>query len=268
MPAELKILVDVAWYRLRRLEMANLAAAALIMLALRLPAHEIVVRLVFGALLNLFVYLNNDYLDVEDDAASPTKAGLKVAYLLNHKKEAVRAQIGLLGLLVGFGVVWGGGLLAAVALGGGVCWIYSARLKRMPFVDILAMIVWGIAMPMVAVPPGSEEGWRLLVQLGLFSGVFETVQVMRDHDEDARLGIRTTAVALGVIETKWLGRALLVGSGVYAALAFHPLLAFGPFAAVFLAVHRGSYDRYWNRIRLVLGGTFLLECAIVYLAGR
>jgi 4-hydroxybenzoate polyprenyltransferase len=267
MPAELKILIDVAWYRLRRFEMANLGAAMLIMLALRLPVFEIVARLVFGALLNLFVYLNNDYLDVEDDAASPTKAGRKVAYLQNHKPQAMRAQLGLLGLLSGFAVVWGGGLLAALALGAGVCWIYSAKLKRMPFVDVLAMIVWGVAMPMVAVPPGHADGWWLLAQLGLFSGVFETVQVMRDHDEDARLGIRTTAVALGVVETKWLGRALLVASGVFAALVFHPLLVAGPVAAAFLPVHRGAYDRYWNRIRLALGGTFLLECAIVYFAG-
>jgi 4-hydroxybenzoate polyprenyltransferase len=268
MPPELKILFDVAWYRLRKLEMANLFAAAIIMVALHLPAYEIVARLIFGALLNLLVYLNNDYLDVEDDAASPTKAGLKVAYLRNHAKEAVRAQIGLLGLLVGFAAVWGGGLLLALALGAGVCWIYSARLKRMPFVDILAMIAWGFAMPMVAVPPGHVDGWNLLVQLGLFSGVFETVQVMRDHDEDARLGIRTTAVALGLNETKWLARALLVGSGAFAALVFHPLLAAGPLVAVFLPLHRGGYDRYWNRIRAVLGVTFLIECAIVYFAGR
>ena len=266
MPAELKILVDVAWFRLRRLEMANLVAATAIMLALRLPPAELVARILFGALLNLLVYLNNDYLDVEDDAESPTKPSLKVAFLRGHKREAVRVQLGLLGLLVGFAVMWGGGLLTALVLGAGICWLYSARLKKIAGLDVMAMMVWGVAMPMVAVPPGSGDGWRLLIQLGLFSGVFETIQVMRDHDEDARLGIRTTAVVLGLVETKWLARAILIGAGLFAGLAFHPVVALAPIGAAFLSVDRG-YARYWNRVRLVLGSTFIVECAIVYFAG-
>ena len=98
------------------------------------------------------------------------------------------AQLGLLGVLVALALVWGGGLMLALIAGGGVCWAYSAGLKRVPILDVLAMIAWGIAMPLVGLAPDHPEGWLLLGQLGLFSGVFESIQVIRDHDEDAAMG--------------------------------------------------------------------------------
>ena len=46
----------------------------------------------------------------------------------------------------------------------------------------------------------------MALQLGLFSGVFETIQVLRDADEVAEEGVRTTAVALGKPRTLMLAR--------------------------------------------------------------
>jgi 4-hydroxybenzoate polyprenyltransferase len=265
MPAELKIILDVARYRLRRLEMANLAAAVAIMLALRLEAGELCVRAAFGVLLNLLVYLNNDWIDLEDDLVAGTRDAEKTRFLAAHRAAAVRAQMGLLGLLAGFALVWGGGLGWPLVLGAGICGAYSAWLKRRPFVDVAAMMAWGVAMPAVAVPPGHDAGWWLLGQLALFSGVFETIQVLRDRDVDAKRGIRTTAVVLGRARTEWVVRALLVGSGAYAALCFHPALAVLPMVAAMLPIPAVRVEAYWNRVRMLLGPTLLLECALVYL---
>ncbi len=265
MRAEIKIAVDVALYRLERFEMANLGAAALIAVALHLAPLDIGVRLGFGALLNLLVYLNNDYIDRDEDAASPTKDRAKTEFLARNRGAALRAQLGLLAVLVVIAVAYGGGLMRALLLGGGVCWLYSAVLKRRPFVDVLAMMAWGVAMPMVAVPPGDDAGWALLIQLGLFSGVFESIQVMRDHDEDRDCNVRTTAVVLGLRSTRWLTRGLLVLAAGYAGFRFHVAFAALPLVAALLPIPTRGLEAYWNRVRMLLGATLLLECGLVYL---
>ncbi|MCR9166489.1 MAG: UbiA family prenyltransferase [Nannocystaceae bacterium] len=265
MRPELKIAADVAWYRLQRFEMANLGAAGVIAVALALSLGDLVVRVSFGALLNLLVYLNNDYLDVVEDGASPTKDAEKTRFLAEHRGAAVRSQLGMLALLLIIAWAWGDGLIWPLLFGGGICWAYSAFLKHWPFVDVLAMMVWGVAMPWVAVPPGSDAGWALLLQLGLFSGVFETIQVMRDHDEDGVAGVRTTAVVLGMERTRWLLRGLLLAAGLYAAVTFGWWLAVLPWSVLALRIPEGDLSPYWNRVRLLLGATLLIECALVYL---
>jgi 4-hydroxybenzoate polyprenyltransferase len=267
MPPELQILRDVASYRLRRLEMANLAGAAAIMLALRLPALEIAVRLCFGAVLNLLVYLNNDWCDREDDAAAAGREQDKTGFLREHPAAAVRAQLYLSGLLAGFAVIWGGGLGRAFVLGAGICWAYSAWWKRRPFVDVLAMTAWGFAMPMIAVPPGADAGWPLLVQLALFSGAFETIQVVRDHDEDRERGVQTTAVVLGPALTQRLTRLFCLLSAIWAGAAFHPLFALPALLASAMPMPPSHATRTWNRLRVLFGIVLVAECALVWSGG-
>lgn len=259
------ILGQVASYRLKRLEMANMGGALVIMLALRLPPDEVAVRLAFAFLLNLLVYLNNDYHDLAADLRSAARDDAKTRYLRDHRGAAVGAQLGLLATLVAVALAWDPGLLVPLIFGGGVCWLYSARLKHLPFADIPAMAVWGAAMLTVAFPPTHALGWALALLLGLDSAVFETIQVIRDHADDARTGVRTTAVALGVPRTLLLARILLAVSAVGAAVAIHPLAAIPPIVAAFLPL--GRPDRYWNQIRLLLGLAFLAASAWVYVHG-
>ena len=70
MLSALRILFDVVVFRLRRLEMANLAGAVSVMLALRLPVSDVVLRTGFALLLNVLAYLTNDYYDLEPSAAA------------------------------------------------------------------------------------------------------------------------------------------------------------------------------------------------------
>ena len=263
-PAELKIIADVARFRLRRLEMANLMAAVAMMVALRLPMSELVARTAFGVLLNLLVYLNNDWFDLEDDLASQTRDREKTEFLGEHRAAGIRAQLSLLGALVGFAVVWGGGLLLVLVVGAGVCAAYSKILKRRPYGDVVAMMIWGASMPAVGVPSGYTAGFLMLGQLSLFSGVFESIQVLRDREGDAAIGVQTTAVVLGERATKALARVLMAASAIYAAWFFHPLVAIGPLVAMLLKPG-DDLNRYWNRVRLSLGPTLLVECALVYL---
>jgi 4-hydroxybenzoate polyprenyltransferase len=130
------------------------------------------------------------------------------------------------------------------------------------------MIVWGAAMPLVGLAPGHPEGWLLLGLLGLFSGVFESIQVIRDHDEDAAAQVRTTAVVLGVARARVLVRGLMVVAAIYVAVAFSPWIAVLPVLAVLIPIELDRLDRYWNRVRIVLGVTMLIATAIVWFGGH
>jgi len=263
--AALRILFNVALYRLQRLEMANMGGALIIMLALRLSPLDVAVRLAFAFLLNLLVYLNNDYLDLPTDLRSPERDDGNTRFLRDHRGAALGAQLGLVAGLVAIAGVWDLGLLIPLVVGGGVCWLYSARLKHVAGADITAMMVWGAAMLTVAFPPTHVLGWALAGLLALDSAVFETIQVIRDHDADRDTGVRTTAVALGVPRTLALARVLLVGGAAAAVLAIHPLVAVPPLIGVTLPL--GRPERYWNQIRVLLGVAFLFAAGWVYVNG-
>lgn len=265
--AALKILAQVAIFRLKRLEMANMFAAASIMLALRLDWDELAVRFGFGILLNLLAYLTNDYLDVEQDLTSPNKDHAKARYLKQHKSAALWAQIGLAVFLALVALMWSTGLLVALIAGAGICWIYSWKLKRAPYLDVIAMITWGVAMPLVGFPLDSTIGWMLVGQLALFSACFESIQVIRDHDEDVESGVRTTAVRLGVPATKVLLKIFMVAVAAYACLFLHRWIGIALLVTLFVPLKKDAVDVYWNRQKAIMGLVWLAMVAWIFWQG-
>jgi 4-hydroxybenzoate polyprenyltransferase len=267
--AALSIIAQVVIYRLRKLEMANMAAAASIAVALHLDVLDVGIRIAFAFLLNALVYLNNDYIDVGIDLNSSDKDTAKARYLADNMSAALWAQILMTAMLCAGAVVYDVGLLVPILIGGGVCWWYSAYLKRRPFVDVLAMMVWGVTMPLCGVPLGSTLGWLMAVQLGLFSGVFESIQVMRDAEDDAEESdVRTTGVVLGVKRTHVLARGIMVSVTAYAALAMHPIAALLSAGAFLVPFSEDDIAKYWTRVKLVYGVTWLFICAWVFIQGQ
>lgn len=261
-------MAGVVAYRLRKLEMANLAGAASIAFALRLPWSALFSRTLFAFGLNVLVYLNNDYADVGIDLRSADKDEQKTRFLAAHLRTAVFVQWALLAGLCAAAIGYDLGLLLPLGAGGGICVWYSAHLKRRPYVDILAMMVWGAAMPLCGVPLSSPLGLGMALQLGLFSGVFETIQVMRDADQDAAVGIRTTGVALGKAGGLVLMRGLMLCSSVYAWLWMHPLAAAASASALLVPFSPERVERYWTRVKLVYGVAWLVLCAAVFVNGH
>ena len=266
--AGLRIVTGVIVYRIRKLEMANLAAATSIALALGLPLPDVFARTLFAFALNALVYLNNDYIDIQIDLNSADKDAEKSAYLAAHKGAALLAQWVLAALLVGGALVYDRGMLVPLVAGGGICFWYSAQLKRRPYWDIGAMIVWGITMPLCGAPLTNPDGLWMALQLGLFSGVFETIQVMRDADEDREEGVRTTGVVLGKRRTLFLARAQMVACSLYAALFMLPWAAAISVVALFVPFSETSIERYWTRVKLVYGVAWLVLCAWVFWTGH
>lgn len=256
-------------YRLRNLEMANLAGAISISVSLHLPWADVAARALFAVGLNVLVYLNNDYLDVDIDLASADKDNEKTLFLADHLGAALFAQLAVAGLLGAMAWAYDPGLFVPLVAGGGICWIYSAYLKRLPVLDMLAIMIWGLTMPLTGVPLDSALGWAMALQLGLFAGVFESIQVIRDADEDAGVeGVRTTGVVLGQRRTLALARGLMLLCCVYTAAVIHPLAALvlaGAFLVPFTPEH---IERYWTRVKIVYGIAWLFVCAWVYLQGK
>jgi 4-hydroxybenzoate polyprenyltransferase len=255
--AALRIFYEVIAYRVRKREMANLAAAAAIMTALRLPARELVVRFAFGVLLNVLAYLTNDYCDIEVDLASPDKDHEKASFLSAHRREALFLQVGIAAVLFVWGLYWDLSLLLSLAFGAGICWVYSAWFKRVALLDIVSMAFWGMAMPLCAVPMHQSVGWLLLVQLGLFSTCFETMQVVRDRRADAAIGLRSTAVVIGERASLVLARVLMAASGIYAILVLDRYVGMIVFGAAFLPLSERNAERSWDHVRWVFGVAWL-----------
>jgi 4-hydroxybenzoate polyprenyltransferase len=269
MGAALRILAAVIAYRIRKLEMANMAAAASIAVALRLDVLDIGLRVLFAFLLNALVYLNNDYIDVGIDLNSSDKDNEKTRYLSDNLRAALLAQIVLTAALVAMAFVVHLGLLVPLVVGGGICWWYSAYLKRRPYVDILAMMLWGLAMPLCGAPLESLLGWCLAAQLGLFSGVFESIQVMRDADDDAaEPDVHTTGVVLGKEKTLKLARIIMVLVTGYAAAVLHPIAAVLTAGAFVVPFSPDRVATYWTRVKVVYGIAWLFICGWVFLFGQ
>jgi 4-hydroxybenzoate polyprenyltransferase len=268
MLAGFRIVAGVVAYRLRNLEMANMAAAVSISVALRLSWFDVFVRAAFAFVLNALAYLTNDYIDVRLDLESADKDAGKARYLADHMRAAFWAQWALAGLLAAVALVYDKGLFVPLIFGGGMCWWYSAQLKHRPFADILAMIIWGAGMSLPGVPLTHPLGVAMAVQLGLFSGVFETIQVMRDADEDAVEGVRTTGVVLGKARTLLLARVLMLVCTAYAALFMQPWAAAISALAQVVPFSPQAIEKYWTRVKLVYGFSWLALCAWVYWHGQ
>jgi 4-hydroxybenzoate polyprenyltransferase len=98
--------------------------------------------------------------------------------------------------------------------------------------------------------------------------VFESIQVMRDADEDAEEGVRTTGVVLGKQRTLILARVLMLVCTAYAAFFMHPAAAAVSAAALFIPFTESNIERYWTRVKLVYGVSWLVICAWVWLHGE
>lgn len=265
--AAVRIVAEAVSFRLRSLEMANLAGALSIALALRLPWRDVVLRTLFAFVLNALVYLNNDWFDAEDDLRAPGRDGPKTRFLAQHMDSALAAQGALGLLLVVAALAFDPGLLLALLVGGGICVWYSYSLKRLPYVDVLAMAVWGIGMPMCGFPLDSALGWCLALQLGAFAAVYETIQVMRDAPADAAIGVRTSGVVLGVARTRGLSRVLMVVASLLAAALLHPLAGLVAAAALLVPLDGSDVARRWNHVKAIYAAAWLIAIASIWLTG-
>ncbi len=260
-----RILADVVVYRVRKREMANLATSLTLAWALGAGSVALGVRLAFGVVLNLFVYLVNDCFDVAIDLQAPGRDAGRTRFLADHIRAAwITVGLMAVGLCV-FGALARGGLLAAAAVNIVVIFAYSKVLKHIAILDLLAMGVWGVSMAMVGFDARDPRGWRLAGLLAFLSMVTESVQVLRDEPSDRAAGVRTSAVVLGVPATAWIARSLVCSAAAYAAVFIHPAGAVLAIGAV-VALRPERANRSWDQLRVLFGLTWLALMALVRFA--
>jgi 4-hydroxybenzoate polyprenyltransferase len=113
-------------------------------------------------------------------------------------------------------------LLSFVALGIAVVYPFSKRVFAFP--QLILGIAFGFGIPMAYAAIRNElplECWALLAANVCYSFAYDTEYAMVDRADDARLGIRTSALTLGaydvpaVMLSYMLMLAILAGTGIY-----------------------------------------------------
>lgn len=231
------------------------------MVALRLAWPDILYRGCFALLLNIYVYLINDFCDVKIDISAADKDRNKTAFLMENQKAA-KAALFSLALILGFaGILHSPVLFICFLANTAVVYSYSVWFKRMPYLDITAMVVCGITMSMAAIPPNSMIAIKYFGLLGLICAAFEVVQVIRDEPEDRRAGICTTAVRLGAFRARLIFIFLTLSAAAYAYFLIHSLAGFIFLLAPTVTLSSKNASRAWDILRLIFGTAWLLMMA-------
>jgi 4-hydroxybenzoate polyprenyltransferase len=262
-----RIVADTAVYRVRKREAGNLVTSMTLAVALSLPWLDIAWRFAFGLLLNLFVYLLNDCFDVRLDLDAPGRDHERTKFLAAHTRAGWAAVGALTVVIAVVGALHGAGLLLSFATTVVVIAAYSAWLKRLPVVDVLAMGAWGITMALVGFPLASRPGWWLAGLLGFLCMVTEVVQVIRDEASDRAAGVRTTAVVFGSGAAGWIGRFLVVASAAYAVAFLHRWLGLALLLGVLVPLSPQRIGRSWDILRALFGLTWLVLLFFFYREG-
>jgi 4-hydroxybenzoate polyprenyltransferase len=97
--------------------------------------------------------------------------------------------------------------------------------------------------------------------------VFETIQVIRDHDDDRNRGIGTTAVRLGPRRALLAAKVFMIVSALYGLAVLHRYAALLQLAAPLVPFASAAPGVYWTRVRLVLGLSWLAALVWVFWTG-
>lgn len=262
--AALRILVQSFGYRLRMREANNLAVSASMMVAFAMPWSDVAYRGLYALVLNVYVYLMNDYFDIDVDLASPGKNQRKTQYMADHRGAALGALVGLGAALLGAALLHSWLLVVAFASNTVVILVYSAWLKRVPIADLVLMAIAGGTMTMVGLP-GRPLGWTLIGLLALICASFEVIQVIRDEPADREKDVRTTAVLLGARRAGWIYRGLMVVAAGYGFLVVGSPVALVLLLAVPLPMTPQKAARSWDLVRVVAGSVWAALLVQIYL---
>jgi 4-hydroxybenzoate polyprenyltransferase len=83
---------------------------------------------------------------------------------------------------------------------------FMKRFFALPQFYLGAAFGWAVPMAFVATLGGVPRvGWVLFIVTLLWAGVYDTIYAMVDRDDDVRLGVQSTAIAFGDMDTMLVG---------------------------------------------------------------
>lgn len=152
---------------------------------------------------NLLIYGVNDIFDQETDAQNSRKGGLEGALIARTETRSIALAIVLLNLpfVLYFAVTMPPDALAWVLAYMLVFIFYSApplRFKARVALDSLSNAAYALPLVFVPLAFGEQPVWAAALALMAWSVAKHTYDAIQDIEEDGEVGIRTTAVVLGV----------------------------------------------------------------------
>jgi 4-hydroxybenzoate polyprenyltransferase len=142
--------------------------------------------------------------------------------------------------------------------------IYTDFFKNKAFWDVIFIGLWGLALSWVAIPDFSWQGIKLIVLLFMFGCSFETVQTLKDYEEDKKFGLTTTPIVLGVPKTFLILRILYVTSALYAIFVLKELAGIFILIPLFFSTSQ-NMSSYWTKLKIVCGLVWLVIMIRLYL---
>lgn len=260
----LRLLGDTAKDRLQRLEANTILGNFLLLIAFHFGFIDFLIRMGITLYLNLLGYFINDYIDVEVDLANKDKDHEKALFIKEHKKAAFALILCMGSALLIFCLFYSISVCLGVIMLLLIVTIYTDYFKNRPFWDVIFIGLWGLALSWIAIPDFSLSGIKLILLLFIFGCCFETVQTLKDYEEDKKFGLATTPIVIGVHNTFILLRVLYIGAALYTILVLKEFV--GILIVVPLFFNRGqNMSVYWTKLKILCGVVWLIIMVRIYL---
>jgi len=236
---------------------------ALFLAAQGLPNGEILLVFIAGVVLMRSAgCVINDYADRAIDGCVERTAQRPLVTGTVSEKQALGlfSVLVLLAFLLVLTLNWQTILLSTVALILASCYPFMKRYTHLPQVVLGAAFGWAIPMACMAVTervPG--WGWALFAANMLWTVAYDTQYAMVDRDDDAKIGVKSTALLFGqydrlIIALMQLGTLLvLCAIGSYLELRWPYFIALVLGAALFVYQQK----LIWRRTRQGCFSAFL-----------
>jgi len=258
-----KLLADTAKDRIIRLEANSIPGNLVLLIAFHFSILDIIIRMAITLYINLLGYFINDYIDVEVDLANKDKDQSKALLIKEHKKTALALILCMSAVLIMATMFYSTHVCLSVVLLLLIVTIYTAKYKNKAFWDIIFIGLWGLALSSIAIPAFGWQEIQLILLLFLFGCSFETVQTIKDYEEDKKFGLTTTPIVIGVPKTLLTLRVIYIISTVYALFILRE-----PFGILLLfpLLFKTSQDMstYWTKLKISCGIVWLIIMVRLY----
>lgn len=228
---------------------------ALFLAAQGIPNWTILLVFVAGvALMRSAGCVINDYADRGVDGCVERTAQRPLVTGAVSEKQALGlfAVLVLLSFLLVLTLNWQTILLSAVALILAACYPFMKRYTHLPQVVLGAAFGWAIPMACMAVTervPG--WGWALFAANMLWTVAYDTQYAMVDRDDDAKIGVKSTALLFGQYDRLVIGLLQVSTLLVLAAIGHYLGLHWPYFIALLVVTGLFVYQQklIWRRTR-------------------
>lgn len=258
-----RLLADTARDRIVRLEANTILGNLLLLIAFHFSALDFIIRMAVTLYINVLGYFINDYIDVDVDLANKDKDSSKALFIKEHKKTALALILYMSAAVIIATMFYSTSVCLAVVMLLLIVTIYTDSLKNTAYWDIIFIGLWGLALSWIAIPDFSWQGTQLILLLFLFGCSFETVQTLKDYEEDKKFGLTTTPIAIGVPGTLRVLRALYVVSALYALFVLREPVGILLFIPLLFSTTQ-SMSVYWTKLKVTCGIVWLVIMVRLY----